>query len=822
MNSIKSCAKANVMLAFFRSAGLFAAVVIPLSFQLFGAENGKNINELNLVPWPKTIKPLPDSVILTSRSRIVAADPRLLPLAGLLAGEIELVTGLKTTLADGQPAPGDIGLQLDSRLQGEAYSLEARQAVLVRGGNYGAVALGAATVLQLVGTDQGLVSIPGIAITDAPSTEYRGLLVDVARRYHSIDNLKQMVQLCRLYKIRYLQLHLTDDQAFTFPSTAYPQLTSKNHHGGPSYTLEQLKDLVAYADARYVTIIPEYEVPGHSAAANRAIPDLFLIKGTKPYEHHASINFAKAEVMRAVATIVGEMCDVFRSSPYFHIGGDEADLALANQNEDFKAAFKRHNLPNQHQLYRKFVADMNEIVKQHGKTMIVWEGFGREPGSPVQIPTDVIVMAYEIRFYMPDHLVADGYRVVNASWTPLYVVNRGRPPAEIYDWQLRQFKPYGARPAEPGVIVAPDQPVFGAQMCAWEQPEAAELPNERHRLPAMSERIWNPGAGKSYDDFARRSAATDRILDLLAHQFHARVEGLEDPHDYRFERELTLRLSPSPAVAGTIHYTLGGKAPTLDSPAYAEPLRLSDTTVFQARIFSANGAPLGYPRNTRYELHPISGKAGEPLPDGQFGEPVNLRLNSSLEGEIRYTLDGKEPGLASPVYAGPIKIEQSAKVRATLFSGGRKKGETWARNYMRVDYEKNLTTGKPVKASGIEAGYRPENAVDGIVDLDKAWWASPYPQWLQVDLEAVHTLDRLHLFPYWGGNRYYQYTVELSVDGRNWTQVVDMSRNTQPSTSQGDLHQFPRSSARFLRINMRKNSANPGVHLVEVRAYEAK
>ena len=248
--------------------------------------------------------------------------------------------------------------------KGEAHRVMVGEKALVQGGNYGTVALGTVTLLQSVMRRDGQVWIPRLVVTDEPATAYRGLLVDVARRYHSIDNLKQMVQLCRLYKVRYLQLHLTDDQSFMFPSRAYPQLATQNQHGGKTYTLDELKDLVAYADARNVTIIPEYEVPGHSAAANRAMPDLFIIKGTKPYEHHASINFAKDEVMQAVATIVGEMCEVFRSTPYFHIGGDEADLALADQNADFQAAFKKYNLPNQHQLYRKFVVDMNEIVKK--------------------------------------------------------------------------------------------------------------------------------------------------------------------------------------------------------------------------------------------------------------------------------------------------------------------------------------------------------------------------------------------------------------------------------------------------------------------------
>ena len=183
--------------------------------------------------------------------------------------------------------------------------------------------------------------------------------MNVARQQHSILSLKEIVELCRLYKVRYLQLHLTDDQAFMFPSRAYPLLNTKNEHSRNSYTLDELKDLVAYADLRNVTIVPESEMPGHSAAANRAMHDLFIIAKTKPYEHHASINFCKENVMQAVATVMGEMCNVFKSSPYFHIGGDEADLALAGQNADFKAAMKKYGLPNQHELYRRFLCQMD-------------------------------------------------------------------------------------------------------------------------------------------------------------------------------------------------------------------------------------------------------------------------------------------------------------------------------------------------------------------------------------------------------------------------------------------------------------------------------
>lgn len=481
---------------------------------LFPPAYAEEIGVSNLVPWPRSVKSAAGAMVLGPGGRIVVANPGLKNLGVVLAGELRAVTGVALpVIQGGRAVAGDIVLELDASLTGEAYRLSIGDTAMVHGGNYGAVALGTVTLLQSVVHDGSVTALPHGTIEDAPRAGYRGLLIDVARKPHSIPNLKQIVELCRLYKVRYLQLHLTDDPLFMFPSEAYPAMGSKNF-GAKPYTLEQLKDLVAYADARDVTIIPEYEVPGHSAAAIRSYPDLFKIHGTKPYEHHASINFAKPEVMKAVGTIVGEMCEVFKSSPYFHVGGDEADLALAMQNADFQAAAKRLDLPNQHELYRHFLVQMDGIVKSHGKQMIVWEGFG--PRGKVGIPKDVIVMAYEIRFYKPDALLKDGYRVVNASWVPLYVVNKHvRPPQEIYNWKLEQFKPFGAKAEAPGTVVAPSERLIGAQMCAWEQGESQELPSLRGRVPAMAERIWNPDAGRDFADFHRRFDATNKLLDAL-------------------------------------------------------------------------------------------------------------------------------------------------------------------------------------------------------------------------------------------------------------------------------------------------------------------
>ncbi len=181
-----------------------------------------------LIPQPKQLTPGSGTLEIGVRGRIVATDASLQPLAEVLAGEIERLAGHKLTTAK-EPAAGDIVLTLDGQLQGEAYRLEVTDRALVRGGNYDAVATGTASLLQaLRRTDAGL-TVPRLSIADEPSYPFRAALIDLARKYHTPGGIEQVIDLCRFYKIRYLHLHLTDDQLFMFPSQKFPQAGQGNH-----------------------------------------------------------------------------------------------------------------------------------------------------------------------------------------------------------------------------------------------------------------------------------------------------------------------------------------------------------------------------------------------------------------------------------------------------------------------------------------------------------------------------------------------------------------------------------------------------------------
>ncbi len=694
-------------------------------------------NSPALVPWPRSVSLR--TGVLTLKTPAVSAPPSLRSLATLLAQEIETKTGIKI----GQK-PGGINLKLVKGLAQEAYHIEVDDTATVSASTVQGLTWGTMTLLQAISQKDKTLVLPRMTIDDDSARPYRGLLIDVARRFHSISVLKQCVELCGLYKINYLQLHLSDDQSFTFPSRAFPLINTSNQHGGLSYTIAELKDLVQFAAVRGVTIVPEMDIPGHSATLVRTMPDLFKIKGTKPYEHHASINFANPDVLRAVDTLIGEMCEVFTTTPYFHMGGDEADLSLADQHPDFQAAFKALNLPekSQQELYRHFLGQVADMVKRRGKQVIVWEGFGRNPDSKFPIDKSIPVMEFENSYYLPTDLLADGHTLINASWTPLYVVNRHVWPAKkVYEWDLARFGRFSnLYPTTEWFRVLDTSRVLGAQVCSWEGPEESEVENLRRLVPAMAERVWNPGANSSYDNFERRLKSTDALLDQRVH-------------------------------------------PVLITNS---PLDAKDPSGFDVPCFST---------------------------------PITVTLKGV--GEIRYTLDGKVPTADSLKYTAPFIVSQTTTVRAIVT--GSKTGYESARTYYFVPpHVPNLATGKKVTVSGGTQGAQtPDLAVDDNLDLASSWWAKA-PQWLQVDLGKSFDVNRIEVFPYWDGSRYYQYTVSVSEDGTSWSVVADRSANTTPANAQGDEIRFAARRVRFVKVNMLKGSANEGVHLVELRVWEVR
>jgi hexosaminidase len=227
---------------------------------------------------------------------------------------------------------------------------------------------GVQTLLQLMPADPaGTQSLPAVSIRDIPRFAWRGAMLDVARHFFSVQDVKRYIDLISHYKMNRLHLHLTDDQGWRIEIKSWPNLTEfgartqVNGNGGGYYTQEDYKEIVEYACSRYVTIVPEIDTPGHTNAALASYPELNESEEPPNLYEGTEVGFSTLSIHQAVTyqfldDVIRELA-ALTPGPYIHIGGDEA-----------------RSTPEAD--YKKFIRRIQEIVVSHGKTTIGWNEIG--------------------------------------------------------------------------------------------------------------------------------------------------------------------------------------------------------------------------------------------------------------------------------------------------------------------------------------------------------------------------------------------------------------------------------------------------------------
>lgn len=548
-------------------------------------------DDLNLVPWPREVTLAEGELTLGATARIVATDERLLPLARLLADEIERCTGRRLETGGGPAVDGDIELRLlpaaadaDTPATSpprEGYTLHIADRATIEANTYAAAAQGTVALLQALRRTADGVSLPKVTIHDGPKLAYCGAMLDVARKPYSIEQLRQCVDVCRFYKIRHLHLHLTDENAWTFPSTAFPQLGSQNFAwaGGEAprpYPIEELKALVAYAETRGVTLVPEIEFPGHSGQLRGTLPEIF---GYRDAEGNAVslgvVNMVSERADAAIETLIAEACDIFAPSPFIHLGGDESSLGGIEQMPEVTEFVARHNLPDPYSIFNSFLHRMHDMVASRGKRLILWEG---APNGPRPLPKDVIFMPWVGGSPWASELVRDGYDVINAPW------GVERP----------YFDPYLVNGAQ---LERGEPRLFGATSILWESVADKAVPYLRFTGALRNEPAYNPDSGRGLEDFLPRIRATDARLDQLLYGFTFRAACVLQPDetpslDVMFVGSMILHLD-QPTPRGEVRFTTDGTPVAADSSVFPQSLSLGDTTTIRARLFADTGEPLG-------------------------------------------------------------------------------------------------------------------------------------------------------------------------------------------------------------------------------------
>jgi hexosaminidase len=434
-------------------------------------------------------------------------------IANLLAADLQQVSAhvIRVRGQSADQSPGAIQVQSGSQMglgeEGYALSITA-DAVALRADGPAGLFYGVQTLRQMLPSPPAeTVSLPAVTIRDVPRFPWRGAMLDVARHFFSVDDVKRYIDLISHYKINRLHLHLSDDQGWRIEIKSWPRLTqvggSTQVGGGRGgyYTQEQYREIVEYARSRYVTIVPEIDTPGHTNAALASYAELnsseeapALYEGTKVGFSTLWIN---SEITYQFLDDVIRELAALTPTPYIHIGGDEA-----------------RSTPEAD--YKKFIKRAQEIVAAHAKTAVGWNEIGEAellPGTIVQQWAGAgyhnakrqgakIILSPANKVYLD--MKYDGSTPLGLDWAGLVSVK------DSYDWEPGTYM----EGLEESDILGLEAPLWTETVLTMKDIEYMAFP----RLLGVAERAWSP-KGLSWEEYRPRLAAHGKRMEAMGIDF---------------------------------------------------------------------------------------------------------------------------------------------------------------------------------------------------------------------------------------------------------------------------------------------------------------
>lgn len=405
------------------------------------------------------------------------------------------------------------------------------------------------TLLQAVTTDaKGAKALPAMQIEDQPRFGWRGLMLDPARHFTTVAEVKRTLDLMAMHKLNIMHWHLTDDQGWRIEIKKYPKLTqvgsirtespvpgNRNKGDGKPYgpffyTQAQVKEIVAYAKARHITVIPEIEMPGHAVAAIKAYPELGN-SDLPNYKPEVRVRWGvedfvyapKEETFRFISDVIAEVAALFPDSPYIHIGGDECPKTQWDKSPFAQKVMRDHNLlndkgqPDSHKLQSWFIQRVEKMIHSHGKKLIGWDEI-QEGGLS---PTATMMVWRDWKWAM--HALERGNSIVMAPTSHTYFdYGQGAAPKDpwfdVIGGNLPLEKVYGLDPVPAQAKPEQHRQVLGCQAQLWSEYIFDQQKLEYMAFPracALAEVAWTQKERKNEADFKQRLATHLTRLDTL-------------------------------------------------------------------------------------------------------------------------------------------------------------------------------------------------------------------------------------------------------------------------------------------------------------------
>ncbi|KEQ28627.1 beta-N-acetylhexosaminidase [Pedobacter antarcticus] len=428
----------------------------------------------------------------------------------------------------------------------DQYQLQVQPKVIhIRGNSAKAVFYGVQTLIQLFPpVDSAEISIPAVEIIDYPRFKYRGMHLDVSRHFFDITFVKQYIDYLALHKLNYFHWHLTDDHGWRIAIDQYPKLTEVGawrdgtiiglypgtgndgiRYGG-FYTKDEIKEVIRYAEDRYITVVPEIEMPGHAMSILAAYPEFGTNPGTKTrvaqtwgiFNKFNNVLQPTDQTFKFLENVLGEVIELF-PGPYIHIGGDECAKIWWKQSALSNRIVQQNGLKDMNGLQSYFVNRISKYLASKGKKMIGWDEIldgglapdaivmswrGEAGGIAAAKKKHQVIMTPEMKTYFNHAQFLKEDSLTAAKLTTLETVYNYDPI------------PVGLNPADAAYII-------GGQGNLWSEyisnPAKAEY-QLFPRLDALSEVLWSPKEQRNYTDFQLRLKTQLKRYELMEINFN--------------------------------------------------------------------------------------------------------------------------------------------------------------------------------------------------------------------------------------------------------------------------------------------------------------
>jgi hexosaminidase len=578
--------------------GVFMAVGI-------GMTNAQDTDpNMGIIPAPVSLKKGQGEFVL-SQQTVILADSLNNKAVLFLTDYIQNKAMLHVQLQQNNGAATANSIVLTSAgtdgLPPDGYRLTISPQQIIISGKGAGLFYGIQTLIQLIPADRtAAIHFPAVQVEDYPRFGYRGLMLDVCRHFFSVEFVKKYIDLMAAYKLNNFHWHLTDDQGWRIEIKKYPKLTQVgsqraqtvigNYHDrtpqqfdntpyGGYYTQDQIREVVKYAADRYINVIPEIEMPGHSEAALAAYPELscdpsLTYKTAETWGVFHDIYCPSDNTFIFLQNVLTEVMDLFPSK-YIHVGGDEAPKDVWKQSPYCQKLIKKLGLKDdktgskEDKLQSYFIQRMEKFVNSKGRSIIGWDEILEGGLSP-----NATVMSWRGEAGG----IAAAQQNHNVIMTPgsggLYIDHaqgKNEPLSIGGNEPLTKIYSYNPTPA----VLTPDQQkyILGVQANLWTE----YIPTENKvdymvvpRLLALSEVAWSPLANKNYVDFANTRLPSH--LGKLDAKFNFRAPATIGAVDtIMFGSQLNVNLKPS-VKGATVYYTIDGYEPGLTDLPFTIPM----------------------------------------------------------------------------------------------------------------------------------------------------------------------------------------------------------------------------------------------------------